>query len=121
MVKIRHHKYLFFIGGLFCIILAGFLLYNIFQQIKNGSFPRPRQTNVELIQEWMTLPYIARTYRVPEPVLREKLAIDFRIDRRASIDDIAKEQQKDTQTFIQEVRIVIKEFQATHPVPSVTQ
>ena len=40
-----------------------------------GPPPPPRQTDVSAIAEWMTVPYVARAYRVPEPELGRALGI----------------------------------------------
>jgi hypothetical protein len=37
--------------------------------------PPPRETDVELIRDWMTIPYIARMYDVPPGILYEALEI----------------------------------------------
>lgn len=36
---------------------------------------QPAETDVELIREWMTIPYIARMYRVPPEILFEALSL----------------------------------------------
>ncbi|MBI4762533.1 MAG: hypothetical protein ACOYYF_01250 [Chloroflexota bacterium] len=36
---------------------------------------QPVETDVELIRDWMTIPYIARTYRVPPEILFEALRL----------------------------------------------
>lgn len=36
---------------------------------------QPVETDVELIRDWMTIPYIAKTYRVPPDVLFEALSL----------------------------------------------
>lgn len=37
--------------------------------------PPPRETDVELIRDWMTIPYIAKMYDVPPDVLYTALAL----------------------------------------------
>jgi hypothetical protein len=36
---------------------------------------QPAETNVELIREWMTIPYVAQMYQVPPEVLFEALGL----------------------------------------------
>jgi hypothetical protein len=47
-----------------------------------ADFQQEAETDVELIRDWMTIPYIARMYQVPPKILFEALDIPHR-DRNA--------------------------------------
>lgn len=67
------------------LILAGFFGLRAFHAFRKleGRRPPPlppsaaeqAETDVELIREWMTIPFIAKTYHVPPPVLFKALEI----------------------------------------------
>ena len=67
--------------GILFIGFFGIRAFRVFKHIHEGDFgpghrpPSPSETNVELIRDWMTIPYIARTYGVPNRVLFNELNI----------------------------------------------
>lgn len=75
---------------------------------------QPVETDVELIRDWMTIPYIAKTYRVPPEVLFDAL----RLPRSKSLGEKSLKQLNDeyfpqAEGFvITTVKAAIVEFQA---------
>lgn len=99
------------------ILIAIFLGNRIFQRIGHRPPPIPRQTDVNLIQEWMTIPFIARSYSVPEPLLFEKLGIDHETNKRSNLSSLATKSGRSTQQVIDLVKETITTFQA-NPQPA---
>ncbi len=60
----------------------------------DGHRPPPLgevETDVELIREWMTVPFISHTYRVPEKLIFEALEISPVANHEKSLEDINQE------------------------------
>ncbi|MEP7166586.1 MAG: hypothetical protein ABI758_01245 [Candidatus Woesebacteria bacterium] len=96
-----------------CIVLAGLLIYQTAHQVRRRPIPVPRQTNVDLVQEWMTITYIGRTYDIPIPYLLESLAINPADSSKKNLKELAKERSQNTADFIESVKKSIKAFQTT--------
>lgn len=92
---------------------AGRMAFHLFHSPR----PLPRQTNVQLIQGWMTLPYISRTYGVPMKDLHVGLMIKPSANDKESIDDLAKSLNVESDIFIVELQKVITTFQESHVTP----
>lgn len=111
--KTLTHHYTYILACVF-LCIAIFLAYKINYQIRHNPFPRPREVNVSLIQDWMTIGYISRTYLVPEEVLLNLLNISNQDTRKLTLSKIAKLQGKSSEQIISEVRIIIQTFQDEH-------
>ena len=69
--------------GLLIVGFFGFRTLNAFREFRGHRPPPPfemenaqdPETDVELIRDWMTIPFIARMYRVSPPLLFEALKI----------------------------------------------
>src|SRR5215212_8399757 len=66
--------------GLIIIVFFGLRTARAFRQFHShrpppGFAPRPIETDVDLIRDWMTLPYISITYGLPPRLLHEALKI----------------------------------------------
>lgn len=78
--------------------------------------PQP-ETNVELIRHWMTIPFIARMYRVPPPILFEALKIPKnRANEEKSLQQLNDEFFPDLPDHV--ITIVKAAVQANLPVPT---
>lgn len=97
--------------GIICIVVAIFLGIRIFHDIRREPRPIPREVRIDLIQGWMTIHYISRTYDVPEQILLEEMHLSSANFRRLSLMKIAKQQGKSTNQVIAEVRNIIGNFQ----------
>ena len=82
--------------------------------------PGKVETDVEAIRGWMTVPFIAELYRVPEPALFDALRIppDAK-NREKSLRDLNREYYPDADGFVLEtVKAKVKELQPpSTPVP----
>ena len=82
-----------------------------------GPPPPPRQTDVSAIAGWMTVPYVARAYRVPPPELFGALAIEPEGHRTTTLDAIAAETGRPAGEVIETVRQTVRVWQESHPPP----
>jgi hypothetical protein len=75
-------------------------------------------TDVEAIRGWMTIPYIAKAYRVPEEYLFAHLDIPPEGNRNKSLARLIQEIAPGEQwVLIESVKAAIREYQADHPEP----
>ena len=76
---------------------------------------QPGVTDVEAIRGWMTLPYVARAYGVPEAELFEALGIPQAENQGLSIKQLADKYGKDPNAIRETVQTVIRRYVATMP------
>jgi len=85
------------IVGVLIITFFGVRAVHAFRHIRDGGFgpghphPPPSETDVELIRDWMTIPYIARTYGVPDHMLFKELNIPEEGNREKSLKELNEE------------------------------
>ncbi len=107
--------------GLVFILVALIYGYKTVHELRRRPFPVPRQVNVDLLQAWMNIPYISRTYGVPEEVLLQSLNISTNNSRSLTVNKIAQLKGKPVPEVIEEVKTIIQNFQETHRTPSQPQ
>jgi hypothetical protein len=87
------------------LIVLGMLFVGFFglravraaRHIREGRFgpgnppPPASETDVELIRDWMTIPYIAKTYGVPDRMLFKELRIPDEGNREKSLKELNDE------------------------------
>lgn len=115
--KIYRLGFYLLIIGFFCILISGILGLRIINTIGHRPPPVPRETNISLIQEWMTVPYISRTYGVPEPVIFSELNIDHQKYSKSSLKQIASYTNLKETDLVESVKKIITEFQSSHTKP----
>lgn len=83
----------------------------------NGQRPPPgkMKTDVELIRDWMTIPFISRTYQVPPEVIFEALKISLQKDREKSLKILNEEYFPDQDGYV--LRLVKEAILAHQPPP----
>lgn len=88
---------LIFIGGVI-VGVFGLRTLHAFREVRGHRPPPPRaedsqqiETDVEMIREWMTIPYISKTYQVPANVLFDALGIPAEKNREKSLKRLNKE------------------------------
>ena len=79
--------------------------------------PPPRQTDVSAIAGWMTVPYVARAYRVPPPELFAALGVAEEGRRTSTLDAIAAETGRPSSEVLETVRQTVLAWQESHPSP----
>lgn len=107
--------------GLLITLRFGMRAVRSFGVLRHRPFPPPMETDVELIRGWMTIPYIAHVYSVPDNILWDSLDIpplDFNEARRTSLSRLNQQlfpgQQMEA---LRRVKQAILDFQAHQPPP----
>ncbi|HEX5808088.1 MAG TPA: hypothetical protein VFY25_05440 [Anaerolineales bacterium] len=84
--------------GAIIVGLYGLRTFRIWRELKEHAAPpgfpemsEPIETDVELIRDWMTIPFIAKLYRVPPPVLYRALGISPRGNQDKSLTQLNEE------------------------------
>ena len=113
--------------GLMIIGIFGFRTVRAFRQFHGHRPPPPFtgekvETNVDLIRDWMTLPYISITYRLPPELLYETLKIPPKGNERKSLKELNDEYYPEApDTVIGLVKAAIRAYQpAPTAVPALT-
>ena len=80
---------------------------------------QPGVTDVNLVRTWMTIPYIARAYRVPEDVLWQGLGIPREGNRYKSLRILDRVYANGQPSVIlNRVKDLIHQYQIQHPAPA---
>ena len=80
----------------------------------------PRRQVDEPIRPWMTVPYIARSYRVPAVVLYQALGLTPAPRDRRPLIAIARTQNRPVNTLIADLQSDIVRYRAANPTPRPT-
>jgi hypothetical protein len=105
--------------GIILTAFFGVRLVRSAAQLHHNRLP-PGTTDVQLIRGWMTIPYIARVYRVPEAYLWQGLGIPEAGNRHRSIEALGVELGYSETKMLDKVQAIILTYQAQHtPVPVV--
>lgn len=112
----RHRRWL--IVGLVLLALIGAVVAgrSATRMFRRGP-PPPRQTDVSLVAGWMTVPYVARTYRVPPDDIFRAIGVEPRGNERKSIDDLAAASGRSSAELVAAVRAVITDAQSRRSPP----
>ena len=79
--------------------------------------PKPVETDVELIRDWMTIPFISKAYHVPPEVLFEALDISPQGNQEKSLKELNEEDFPGEEGLVLEkVKTAILAYQPTRPV-----
>jgi len=110
---------------LFGVLFVGFFgmrAFHAFRHIRDGGFepghrpPPPTETNVELIRDWMTIPYIAKTYGVSDRMLFNELNIPDVNNREKSLKDLNIKYFPDKKGYLlDEVKLAINKHRPPSP------
>lgn len=95
--------------------LAGFFglrAYHAYDRFQRNALAADT-SNVEAIRGWMTLPYIARAYDVPEDALFEALGIPKAGNERSSLKQLVTQYQRDPLRTRRTIQQVLLEYQRT--------
>jgi hypothetical protein len=72
--------------------------------------------DVNLIHQWMTIPYIAHQYHVPDQILYTALKLpNTTVNSHSTLQTIAIKQKKPVTTIIHTLQETILSYQKTHP------
>lgn len=97
--------------GLLIVGFFGLRTLHAFREFRGHRPPGPpfapegnqqAQTDVELIRDWMTIPYISRMYHVPPPMLFDALGISRRGNEEKSLKQLEEEYYPDKSGYVLE-------------------
>jgi hypothetical protein len=94
------------IAGLGMVGFFGLRAYRAYDRFQHDA-PAGGMTGVAAIRGWMTLPYIARAYGVPEDWLFEALTIPKTGNTRLSVKQLVVKYDRDPQTTRQAIQQVL--------------
>src|SRR5215208_6653503 len=97
--------------GLIIVVFFGLRTARAFKGFHGHRPPppfttQPAETDVSLIRDWMTIPFIARTYQVPPDMLFDTLGFEPHQNREKSLKQLNEEY------FPQEEGIVLEKVKA---------
>ena len=85
-------------AGVLIVGLFGLRTFRIWRELREHGAPpgfpemyESKESDVELIRDWMTIPFIAKLYRVPPPMLYKALGISPRGNQDKSLTQINEE------------------------------
>lgn len=115
---------------LFGIVIVGFFGLRTFHAFRKfrGHHPPPLppvesqqiETDVDLIRDWMTIPYISRTYQVPRKLLFDALGIRPRGNEEKSLAQLNEEYSPQDPGIVMEVvKAAIRANQSSFPSESI--
>jgi len=119
------HRTLFIILsviGLLFIIFFGLRAFRAFKKF-DGHPPRPPfadevETDVNKIEDWMTIPFISHSYGLPPEIMFNALNILEKDNRKKSLSQLNEEFYPDTNGFVLEtVKAAILAHQNTLTMP----
>jgi hypothetical protein len=108
----------FIILGILFSIFFGMRAFRSYKKF-NGHQPPPPgkvETDVELIRNWMTIPFISELYQIPEPVIFDALKIPPQENREKSLKDLNHDYYPDADGFVLDtVKVTILSNQSSLP------
>jgi hypothetical protein len=102
----HHIAYTLLLVGLICVIFAFMLLSQFLTTVKKHPLPIHRTTNEIIIEDWMTISYITKAYKIPDYVLFESLNVTPK-DFKQSLTSLAKRKGLSTKAYIQQTKQII--------------
>lgn len=106
--------------GILLAAIFGLRAFHAFRKIHEGGFgpghppPPPSQTDVGLIRDWMTIPYIAMTYGVPDRMLFRELQIPEEGNRDKNLKDLNSQYYPNEDGY---VLVTVKQAILSHRPP----
>jgi len=101
--------------GLILVAVFSFRAIRSFIQIQRTGL-QPGETDVELIRGWMTVPYIARVYDVPEEYIFTSLHLSPQEHQQSSLSDINRLLKPGQPGYaLDQVKEAIRQYKRTHP------
>ena len=110
------------IAGLLLVCLFGMRTLRGFGHARRMDFMQGGATDVEMLRGWMTIPHIARIYRVPEDYLFESLGLAANeTDRRSSLAQLNRRLAPGQPNLVlDKLKAAILQYQAAHPEITLT-
>lgn len=112
MKKLGRREWLLLILFLLVLIITGLF---VARAVRRASYWHEHKD--ESIRPWMSVHYVARSYRVPPTILYESIGmVPIPRDRRP-LSEIAREQNKSVDALMSELQRAIVDFRKLHPAP----
>lgn len=108
----HHIAYTLLLLGLICVIFAFTLLFQFLTTVRQKPLPIHRHTNEIIIEDWMTISYLTKAYKVPEYLLFEKLDTTPK-DFKKSLKSLAKQKDISPQVLTRRTKNIIADFHRT--------
>ena len=105
------------LGLILAVLLGGRAAWRLGRRLAGPPPPPPRQTDVTQIADWMSVPYVSRAYRVPEPELFRALGTEPEGRRMRPLKEIATETGRSADEVVEIVRDTVATWQAEHTRP----
>jgi hypothetical protein len=98
------------------VIFAAFSTVQAYQQFQQNH-QRVMAGDVSTVSSWMTIPYIARVYHVPEECLTTSLHVsEYQLKKHATLRMIADYQQEQVDSLLHNVRNFILSYRQNHSI-----
>ncbi len=110
-------EHVLLILGIVCLLIGGIIGYKYIYNVRQHHIPKLHQTNVNSIEGWMTIPFVAHTYRIPENELFKSLNVDPS-QKKVSLNSLAKRQEVDSITFIENTKNIVSRMMEAQRQPS---
>lgn len=104
------------------LVLIGFFGFRAMRSFLRIQFTglEPGVTDVELIRGWMTVPYIATAYGVPETYIFEQIGVPAQDNQTKSLRRLNADYfDGEPEAILTAVKAAIRQYQADHPPPGV--
>ena len=102
------------IFGIWIATFFGLRTFHAYREVREHHPPPPfkneqAETDVQLIEDWMTIPFIARMYHIPPPVIFDALNIPFEGNKEKSLKQLNEKYFPTTPGFVLDlVRTTVK-------------
>jgi hypothetical protein len=110
MITAKGQKWIALIAFILVILMTVFFAV---RTVRRAAFWR--QHRDEVIRPWMTVPYVAHSYRVPPHVLYQALGIPPQPHDRRPLRQIAREQNRPADELVNLLQQAIARERASHP------
>ena len=103
------------VAGLILTTFFGFRFYRSVFSLRHNRL-HPGATDVAMIQNWMTIPYIARAYRIPEETIWNDLGISSQGNRIKNLTLLDRDYYAGKPgTALNRVKAIVSAYLAQHP------
>ena len=104
--------------GIILIVFFGFRAVRSFLRIQLTSL-EPGVTDIELIRGWMTVPYIATAYGVPEEYIFEQIGVPQEGNQDKGLYRLNRDYfEGEPEAILKVVQEAITQYKVEHPPPS---
>jgi hypothetical protein len=110
MITAKRQKWIALIAFVLVILITG--VFTV-RTVRRAVFWRLHRE--EVIRPWMTIPYVAHSYRVPPRVLYQALGISPTPHDRRPLKQIAREQNRSVEEVSSVLNDAIASERANHP------